>query len=185
MSKLGQTVIGRHTGPATAVESVLIPQPSIIPSSHTSQVGARSNSIVRSMTYAAGQYEVKVTIKTVIAFSFIVEASETDSCGQACKIACSNISEASTTNVWVSNPSVATNTMKALTKLLSLWVEDRKPTVPVLLNYLATFTDLFKTICCSCNKWIAEDGSWGLLPPLCNVAGHTANARKHFCCAPL
>lgn len=167
------------------MESHVIPPPTTTPSFCTSLAGSRNGTMVRTMSYQKGHYEVKATIKGVVAFSFLVEASETDPCGQVSKISCSNVGEASSTNVWVSRPTSCGNTMAALTQLLTAWVEDRRPSVSNLLTYLATYVDLFKTNCCSCNKWLVEDGPWGPLPPLCNVSGPTPNARKHFSCAPM
>lgn len=140
------------------------------------------------MTYGTGQVEVKVTVRSVAGFSVMLEGWEEDEYGRVLRIACSSISDAATSNVWCASNRSSTftsNVMQALTSIVTEWVQKRKPSVPTLLAYLASFLDLFKTSCASCGKWYIEDGAWGPLPPLLPVDKNSPTSRKHFSCPPL
>jgi hypothetical protein len=186
LPRTAEPVFGRHTGPTSVARTNSLPALPAIPPHFSSQSGSKSASILRSMTYGAGQVEVKATIKGVAGFSFLVEGWDKDEYGQVFRVTCSHISDAATSNVWCAanySSAFSSNVMRALSSIISEWVQLSDPSVPMLLAYLSTFNDLFKSSCISCHKWCIEDGAWGPLPPLCPVeCGNLQNARKHFSC---
>lgn len=181
-------VLGRSTGPTSVARNNALPPLAALTPHFSSQSGSKSATILRAMTYGTGQVELKLTMKSVAGFSVMLEGWDQDEYGQVLRIACSSISDAATSNVWcTSNLSSAftSNVMQALTSVITEWVQKRKPSVPTLLAYLASFLDLFKTTCASCGKWYSEDGAWGPLPPLLPVDKNAPTSRKHFSCPPL
>lgn len=137
------------------------------------------------MAYGLGQVEVKASIKGVAAFSFLVTPSDRSSSGEVVKVVCSHVAEGATTNVWITHLSGPSTLMNLLTNLLSHWVESNRPSVATFLSHLLTYTDLYKSNCATCGKWLIDDGHFGILPPLYHIPGSTSNARRHFSCSPL
>jgi hypothetical protein len=183
LQKNAECIMGRYGPQASgkAGSSVIkSPVPSTISPSLTSLSGAKVTAMAKTVSYGFNQVEVRATIKGSTAFSVLCEPSSNDPCGQVVRISCSSINDAAWTNTWTNKSDQ--NVMAALTQILGVWVEERSPSVSVFFAYLRTYTDLFKANCCSCNRWIIEDGVWGPLPPLYNVTVAGVATRKHFTC---
>jgi len=184
LAQPGQVIVGRHSGQAAPVKTTVLPVASVTPSLLSSVGGSKPSYMVTSVAQGMGQVEVKASIKGVAAFSFLVAPSQQYSCGEVFRIACSHVGEAVTSNVWSNRIYGFSVLMNLLTDVLSRWVETNQPSVSSFLSYLLTYTDLYKTNCCTCGKWLIEDGAFGALPPLYHVSGSTPNARRHFSCPP-